>query len=1031
MKVSILTMSAIVAATLSPGGVRAAEIDVDPRGPIVVSGVVPRIVEGGVEATGYKPSPELKATPKWSASWVWLSPQADTVKTPVACFRKQITMSEAPSRVTAWVSADWRYRLYVNGNLVARGPADPGADYPGKLNGQTGLYFADYCDLTPYFHKGANAIAVEVFRDRLSAWWGSSGSRGLFFQAEATLKDKSVVPIRSDESWRGQAGEYLQGGLKYVAAKEPVGWRLAGFDDAAWPQCVGAGDHWPKLWPSELPQTLEIAYPALRAVRVSPGLEVPAKPFQNGSGVTLNADGAFTLQYDRVLSGYAGLKVKGGAGATLTIDFAESNGGGRHAASMLLGDGVQYFETPYYDSFAFLNVKVTGVKTPVEIQNIKAVFSAQPVAYKGRFACSDDALNRLWTACRWQTHICMQDRYLDSPDHQEPISDPGDYLIESLVNYYTFHEPALTRQDSRKFAAILVNTDYVNFHTSYALLWLQMLLDYYDFTGDAATLRELAPQVHGLLDKFTGWRGKTGLISQAPDYMFMDWVDIGGFGAHHPPAVIGQGYMTAFYYRALLDARRLSQITGDAPRAATYDKLRGEVAEAYNRELWNDEKGLYRDGKPFVTSVKPSQWLPADKDIETFSAQNNSLAVLYDLAPKAKQADIMARVMAAKPNCQPYFMHFTLGALAHAGLFDSLGAQQMRRWKIEPDTQTFHEMWNSGDLSHGWGGTPLIQMSARILGVSPLTPTFSTMEIRPTLCDLKWANGRVPTPHGNVDVSWKLTATGMTLDVKIPSGTSADVTLPVARFVNPKVTLKGRAVPNGHAAKLPAGNHQFVLTGQLIELPAEEAPTVSANVVSLSATPHATAKTADDASAFEKDVAKDDLIALSANSSLLRVDEHAAHTGGGTNADALRNGTALNGAGDAATADDGKTFRGYGDGDWLTFYFDITRSKTGFDITKIATIAAHNDNRASQHYTVSIALAGAPDKFVPLSTSLAIQCNGGASQIIVANATGGPLDNGKGVRASGVVAVRFDFKSGENGFNVYREIDIAGKPTLP
>ena len=820
MRVSSLLLVALcspaVLANLS-GQTYAAESDPDPRGPLVVPGIQPRLVESGVEAAGYAPAKELKAAPAWSAAWVWLAPEADAVKTPVACFRKVITLAGSPRRVNAWVSADWRYRLYINGKLVARGPADPGADYPSKRNGQTGLYFADYCDLTPFFHDGANAIAVEVFRDRLSSWWGSSGTRGLFFQAEATLTDRSVVRIQSDATWRGQAGEYLQGGdpLKYLASKEPAGWRRADFDDAAWPQCTAAGnDHWKRLWSSELPQQLEIAYPPLRAVRVSPELTVPEQPFRNGHGITFTADGAFTLQYDRVLAGYAGLKVKGGAGATVTVDFSEHNGGGRHAASLVLRDGVQYFETPYYTSFAFLNLRVSGVTTPVEIQDLSAIFTAHPVAYRGRFTCSDDALNRVWTASRWATHICMQDRYLDSPDHQEPICDPGDYLIESLVNYYTFQAPALTRQDLRKFAAILVNTDYVNFHTSYSLLWLQMLLDYYDYTGDTATIRELAPQVHGLLDKFTGWRGKNGLISEAPDYMFMDWVDIGGFGAHHPPAVIGQGYMTAFYYRGLLDGRRVAQVTGDTARMAHYDQLRHEVAVAYNRELWNEAKGLYRDGKPFQTTVKPSEWLPADKDLETFSAQNNALAVLYDLAPKARQAELLSRVMAAQPNCQPYFMHFVLCALGHAGLFDRLGPEQMRRWKIVPETQSFHEMWTGGDLSHGWGGSPLYQMGSRILGITPLAPAFDRLAIRPTLCDLQWARGTVPTPHGDVGVSWALTPTGMELDAGVPAGCQADVDLPLARFLDPRVTLNGHEVPKGRA-QLSPGNYHFILSGKL------------------------------------------------------------------------------------------------------------------------------------------------------------------------------------------------------------------------
>ena len=32
---------------------------------------------------------------------------------------------------------------------------------------------------------------------------------------------------------------------------------------------------------------------------------------------------------------------------------------------------------------------------------------------------------------------------------------------------------------------------------------------------------------------------------------------------------------------------------------------------------------------PFVTSVKPGKWLPADVPMESFSVQNNAFAVLY------------------------------------------------------------------------------------------------------------------------------------------------------------------------------------------------------------------------------------------------------------------------------------------------------------------------------------------------------------------------------------------------------------------
>ena len=353
---------------------------------------------------------------------------------------------------------------------------------------------------------------------------------------------------------------------------------------------------------------------------------------------------------------------------------------------MILGEGEQYFEFPFMTEIApAFTVELKNVKTPVEIVDVGANFTSQPLEYRGAFQCSDERLNRIWKVSRWAVQICLQTHHLDSPNHQEPICDPGDYVIEAMVNDYAFAQPWLTRQDVRKFAWLLKDEKYHNFHTSYSIGWLQMLMDYYDYTGDKSLVEEMAPYVHELLDTYASWRGKNGLISEAPNYMFMDWVDIAGFGCHHPPAVIGQGYLTAFYYHGLEMASRVAEMTGDTARVEKYAKLRGEIAAAFNRELWVADKGLYRDGKPFQTSVKPGPWLPADKDIETFSPHVNLLAVLYDLAPKEQQPAIVEKVLAEKPlNTQPWFMHWVFQAIDHAGLFDRYGTPQMRRWRIVP-----------------------------------------------------------------------------------------------------------------------------------------------------------------------------------------------------------------------------------------------------------------------------------------------------------------------------------------------------------
>jgi hypothetical protein len=764
--------------------------DVDPRGPIVsiVQGKTMHafVAPGHVEVKDFSFSPGSLPERPGKAGWVWLSSEKFPGARPVvAHFRKEVDLPEAPSAARVWFTADAHARIYVNGHLAARGPDDGGQDYPGQ---QTGKWFVNFRDLTPFFHKGTNILSAEVFTaEAMEGRTNTTGRGGLLLEAELQMRSGKTVCVGTDSSWHGVAGgewkfsEWKPNGanqairsLQFDAATEAVGWRSAGFDASSWPQCESIPSIWPILVPSEIPPRLEAVYPALGVER--PSEQVVLK----GQKITFNGDGSCAVRFDRVLSGFIGIKLRGKAGTLLAIQANEPNAPGyNRMATVLLRDGVQTLELPFYDSFSVINLVASHVSAPLDVMDVRAHFVAQPVTYRGAFSCSDEKLNRIWQTSRWLTEICQQTHHLDSPDHQEPICDPGDYLIISLNNYYAFGQPYLARQDLRKYAWLLQATHFRPFHTSYALLWLQMLMEYASYTGDTSLVTELSPIVHDLLDQFASYRGKNELLSEAPDYMFMDWVTIGGFATHHPPAVIGQGYMTAFYYHALEDGIRVAQLSHDTARAAKYEQLRGEIREAYNRELWDEKAGLYRDGKPFVTSVKPSQWLPADTDIETHSTQNNTLAVLYDLAPLSQQASIMRRLLSGDLNTQPYFMHFVFDALTHSGLFNEFGTPQMRRWKIQPDTQSFLEMWDRGDYSHAWQCTPLFQMSARVLGVTPLSPGFNSISIQPQVCDLTWAKGDVPTPRGNVQVSWERSSNQFRMSVHVPQGCTAEVQVPL------------------------------------------------------------------------------------------------------------------------------------------------------------------------------------------------------------------------------------------------------------
>jgi alpha-L-rhamnosidase len=837
---------------------------VDPRGPVAGFAGKVEVNKEGAALTGVDAKSPIRRLPSpdqsWQPKWITLS-GADRPRAIAIRFRKEV---ELPSAVrmrsaVAWVTADCSYRLWINGVLVSRGPDDPGHDYSPHER-WSHQWLANQVDVKAYLRPGVNVIAAEVFHEHREdyslgttalgfrlAIGGKPGSREFVVESGPDWKVQEVKayttgPIRLEQA----PGEEGSDGLRYDATADEAGWRDADFREEGWVAAKVIRSIWGPVEISRLPPMMETVWPIAgigklrgmplpdsegRAEHVDGGMERP---------LVLSHDGAFEVDYDRVLSGYISLSIEGSPGTTVSVWPRElrTDAPGRRPFQITLGKGMTRFETPAMESFSALEIDVFHATGPVHFRDIRASFVSQPVAYRGSFTSSDEGLNALWKASRWQTQICLQNRFLDSPDHQEPIGDPGDYLIEAKVADYAFGPVAMTPQFLREFAGILDHwmedhpTGPPNFHTSYSLLWLQTLLDYYDETGDAVLARELAPSAYRLLERYSQWIGANGILSEAPNYLFMDWVTIGGFQTHHPPAVIGQGYLTAFYYRGLADGIRLAKLTGNKAQVEGYTKQRVELRDAFNRELWDARAGLYRDGKPFLNHNPTSpDFLPPDRDIETHSPHVNALAVLYDLAPREEQAKILARILGSpgpvgggneaagsqdlqgKLNVQPYFMHFVFAAEAHAGVLGLYAREQLARWVVNPQTQTFQEMWGRGDWSHGWGGTPLIQMSSHVLGVSPASPGYATVALAPHPLGLTFAKGTVPTPGGDVAVSWTRSAESFTYEVTLPAGAKGLLNLDgVGASGSVQVSVDGgRKVYKGPVV-LDEGTHRVVLS---------------------------------------------------------------------------------------------------------------------------------------------------------------------------------------------------------------------------
>ena len=460
---------------------------------------------------------------------------------------------------------------------------------------------------------------------------------------------------------------------------------------------------------------------------------------------------------------------------------------------------------------------------------------------------------------------------------------------------------------------------------------------------------------------------------------------------------------------------------------ALAEQAAAALAAAINRELWNTAEGTYDSG--FVNDRRygptaHAALLALDRGV--VPAERVAGARTWFLANYRRPSSFhcgqnpdFERMIADRAGIgMPVTYYWVFQELYRMDSADrDLEALQemRRRWSrmvnTSADAGTLWETFGGPESCHNYGAVPAYFLSAFVLGVRLDGPVWNRrLLVEPRLGDLTRAEGVVVTELGPAPVSWRREGTNLTFRCEVPKGVQATLRVPDGDAAS--LVLDGRrvrAAVQGRCAValLGEGTHAGCIAVRPCPKPAADPDVVERRLsadgapVTIVAFTHAASP-----AGLEADVITNDLIRAAAVT-----EEHVAHDGGGANADALRNGTTRNGVGGDETLNDGKTFRGYGAGSVVTFRLDTASSPGGYDLAGIRTFAGHLDARASQGYAVSVATVAAPTSFVKLADA-AVACEGGASELRLTFVE------------RGVTAVRFEFRDGPLGFNVYREINL-------
>lgn len=380
---------------------------------------------------------------------------------------------------------------------------------------------------------------------------------------------------------------------------------------------------------------------------------------------------------------------------------------------------------------------------------LEAEYEYLPLEYKGKFACEDELLNKVYDTAAYTFHLNSREFFLDGIKRDRWVWS-GDAFQSYMVNNYLFFDQELTRRTIIALRGKDPVEQHINTILDYSLYWIISLKNYYMSFGDLKFVELMFDKAKTLLDYCESKVDENGfLIGKEGDWVFVDWSEIDKEGA-----VCAEQMLYVHTLRVMAELSALLNRDG-----AAYAKKAEEMARKVDEFYWDEEKGGYIDS--YVSGKR------------SVTRHANIFAVMFDIADSARQQRILNCVLLNDHVMQittPYFKFFELDVMCKLGQLDSttrlmrdywggmiqLGATSI--WELYDPTESgvqHYAMYGSRygkSLCHAWGGGPIYLLGRYYLGVYPTSPAYETFEVAPQLGGLERIQGVVPTPNGTVSV---------------------------------------------------------------------------------------------------------------------------------------------------------------------------------------------------------------------------------------------------------------------------------------
>lgn len=736
----------------------------------------------------------------WKAQWI-THPTESTLDSRKFLFRRVFNLDIKPEKFIIHLSADNRYRLFVNGAYIISGPSSSDINH----------YRYETLDIADHLEQGNNSVAVEVVN-----FGEYRKASTMTFQTAFILqgdKDNTVdINTGKDSEWKvtrdfgfesipfvsdDLRGYYAAGpGEKLISNTHPWGWKNVNFDHSKWldPKpatvefAVGRGFLYGSTW-FLVPRTIPFMEETLQRfgkIARSEGIDA-SESFIKGNGsliIPANQKASILIDQTHHTIGHPVIHYSKGKGSQIKITYSEAmydkdwKKGNRNEieGKHILGyydiveaDGGEgrAFKPIGQKTYRFIQLDITTKNEPLSIDDYHGVYTAYPFKENAQFETDNPVLTKIWNTAWLTLRNSSVEGFIDP--YFEQLQYIGDTRIEALASISVDGDDRLMRKaiemfDNSRMPNGLTASRYpsyiVQIIPTFSLIWINMIHDFYLYKDDDEFVRQYIPGMKTVLDWWINKVDESGMPAKMEWWNFTDWSQ--GFKNGIPDGA-DDGYSASIALQLVRTLQLATEIFGDLGYSAEAEKylaLERRIKNSVVKNCFVQDEGMFAE----------------TPDQENFSQHTNLMAILTDAIPQDKQKSLMSKILDDKSLIQTtlYYKFYLFNALHKAGM-GNLYMGLLESWtnQLDQGLTTFAETdIEPRSECHAWSASPNIHFLKIIAGIYPGSKHFDQIVVEPNLGELNSIKAVMPHPKGEIKVELNRKRDKVEGEIELPPGTS-------------------------------------------------------------------------------------------------------------------------------------------------------------------------------------------------------------------------------------------------------------------